>query len=1203
MNFFGVQLPLEVVKALAEDRLVLFAGAGVSYPAPANLPLFSKLAADIGQVTKVPEGKREDEYLGDLKRRGVDVHITAAKILLDKQSAPADLHMEMMKLFRKPEQVRIVTTNFDPHFSTASEKVFKRGAVREYSSPALPLGDDFEGLVYLHGAAAESPRNLILTDEDFGAAYLTRGWVRQFLIPLFRRYVVAFIGYSHGDITMTYLARGLPSYEACRRFVFLRDDPDAKANGLWGGLGIDVIRYPKADNGEANSHQRLTDCFREWASHSRTTKTAEIRQLRTLVRGLPPEGNSDVGLLHHWLNDERMCKEFCKAVKKQEWLSWLKSNGYFECLFDRPSLKFNDRDRVILSFAAGKWRKRFSGFLLQFIINEQGGLSDRLVAELARDMAYDNSKKMAPHFTIWLSLLISHSRKSRRIDPQSWCLIITKLRIPEHSAFALELIERVTTPTINLEQSRLWGMIEKDSNEHRPTSFRPELLNSEPVWNESCCHLFKKVIESLVPKQLKFLGRELCILATHQLHRASALCTAVSPKHTPFALSLRRPYIAVHEDNRIRRNMAGLLIDLARDTLEYLVGHESAWTASHLEWLWGTKLPLFQRICVHIRDVDQHTTSDEKIDFVIQNRLLFQSNVKTEVFRILASSYPTASSRSQRKLLNKIAIRYQKRDTDSRVSAYEVFNLLTWLHTHDDQCPELEALLIQVKSDNPAFRPRERPELDFYTSSKWVDPTEGEDFKAITEAAPQDYLDRILATPKLGAPKDREDICRLLKSLFEQNREWGLKFLSLAGNEKNLDKESWNEILYSCQTLLQSAKDWETFVPVLKCLKENENSLEGLVWLIDHQLWKCDELGVDDEAVVECMDVLKTVWDSRVDRDSGAVADFRNWYESAINHLGGWIGESWIRYCFLLKNNDRDPLPDQLRQQITEAVSSDDPVAAYARIAITPFVAYLYLWDRKFFRANLLKLFDWEQDPAIAQQTWSVMLNFSRGSAKELEKELLESYETCATEMAKSAVNTGERLTQFDSDTQRRFGSHIARLAVHVIPDADRAEFLTTYTRMLTGDARDGLIRGIVAELEEQDPVNRLASWRKWFAPYLEQRAVGRPASLSTTETRSLLPLAILLQDLFPCFVELLAKVPLADLDAYGTSISLSETDFAEKYPDSTCHLLSMVLRHSDEYYIPTETAKMLERLRSVGASTEALTELENELIQKGWSP
>lgn len=50
----------------------------------------------------------------------------------------------------------------------------------------------------------------MLTDSDFGRAYLTEGWAPIFLHKLFERYAALFIGYSHKDPIKNYLGRGLP---------------------------------------------------------------------------------------------------------------------------------------------------------------------------------------------------------------------------------------------------------------------------------------------------------------------------------------------------------------------------------------------------------------------------------------------------------------------------------------------------------------------------------------------------------------------------------------------------------------------------------------------------------------------------------------------------------------------------------------------------------------------------------------------------------------------------------------------------------------------------------------------------------------------------------------------------------------------------------------------------------------------------------
>ena len=81
-----------------------------------------------------------------------------------------------------------------------------------YEAPALPLGRDFTGIVYLHGSIDRAPSRLVVTDRDFGHAYLTDAWAARFLQEMFRKYTVFFIGYSHNDVVMNYLARG--SYSA-----------------------------------------------------------------------------------------------------------------------------------------------------------------------------------------------------------------------------------------------------------------------------------------------------------------------------------------------------------------------------------------------------------------------------------------------------------------------------------------------------------------------------------------------------------------------------------------------------------------------------------------------------------------------------------------------------------------------------------------------------------------------------------------------------------------------------------------------------------------------------------------------------------------------------------------------------------------------------------------------------------------------------
>ncbi|HPQ03177.1 MAG TPA: hypothetical protein PK183_07760, partial [Bacillota bacterium] len=51
----GTDLPEELVSALIDDKLVVFAGAGVSMNPPSNLPGFRNLACQIAREAGVAE--------------------------------------------------------------------------------------------------------------------------------------------------------------------------------------------------------------------------------------------------------------------------------------------------------------------------------------------------------------------------------------------------------------------------------------------------------------------------------------------------------------------------------------------------------------------------------------------------------------------------------------------------------------------------------------------------------------------------------------------------------------------------------------------------------------------------------------------------------------------------------------------------------------------------------------------------------------------------------------------------------------------------------------------------------------------------------------------------------------------------------------------------------------------------------------------
>lgn len=155
-----VEIPEPLINAHRAGNLALFVGAGASRSSPSDLPDFRGLTAEIAAESAVvvtdAQLNQPDQLLGDLaEQHHVGVHLRVATRIGVPTSQPNRLHEAIAALAETAGRVRIVTTNYDLHLSSA---LAARGLARdEYMAPALPMGDDFSGLVYLHGSPTARP--------------------------------------------------------------------------------------------------------------------------------------------------------------------------------------------------------------------------------------------------------------------------------------------------------------------------------------------------------------------------------------------------------------------------------------------------------------------------------------------------------------------------------------------------------------------------------------------------------------------------------------------------------------------------------------------------------------------------------------------------------------------------------------------------------------------------------------------------------------------------------------------------------------------------------------------------------------------------------------------------------------------------------------------------------------------------------------
>ena len=243
MKVAGVNFPEPLLAALRENRLVVFAGAGVSMGYPAYLPNFRNLAQLIAEGSELEfrKDEPEDSFLERLEISGVKVRERACRLLERDNPTPTELHSSLLRLYPKSQDVRIVTTNFDTLFEQAAISLFD-SLPTVLKAPALPLGQRFNGIVHLHGTLNQ-PKEMILARSDFGRAYLTEagGWARRFIVDLFANFTVLFAGYRHRNTIMTYLTPSLPRHDNDRRYALVGDLSGETDH--WTEMGIQPLTF------------------------------------------------------------------------------------------------------------------------------------------------------------------------------------------------------------------------------------------------------------------------------------------------------------------------------------------------------------------------------------------------------------------------------------------------------------------------------------------------------------------------------------------------------------------------------------------------------------------------------------------------------------------------------------------------------------------------------------------------------------------------------------------------------------------------------------------------------------------------------------------------------------------------------------------------------------------------------------------------
>ena len=633
MNFEYRKLPGKLLQAQKDNKLVIFAGAGVSMGDPSNLPNFKSLTDEIVKQANFNKKHQEanEQVLGRLHNTGVNVKKLTKEILSLSSSSPTELHRLIIDLFNS-QNIRIVTTNIDRHFSTVAKE--KKLNIEQYYAPALPLGRDFKGIVYLHGFIDKDEKRIILTDKDFSQAYITDGWVTRFIKELFLNYTILFIGYSHKDIIMKYLIKGLPYKENDTYFTFARSGNKKE----WEIDGFHPVEYDLVTTG-SNRYENLNKMIQSWVCHVGDGIFEEKIHIEKIVlRGPSSQDNESAENIIDCILDPETIDFFTKHAQDPDWIEWIYEKDELKNLLNSTS-----GGGSLNYWLANNFSLRYPYRLLEAALKKNNKINSKLLEEIEsvssiKSDPFENKRALR----MWIVILQNHKREkiSKSLD---YYLLERLCKSKANTGPSIDLFSRMISPILYLENDeikvRYYGR-----NEENPE------------------HDFSVNIDIVGRHHAHILGMAWEHLFEHNKHATGERLFFVLKEKIEITYSLLQPFYTedVAFDPMARKIFKSRNIEVCRffwqnfsELLKWIAEEKEALTGVALDWLSSDKL-IFKRLAIIVLTHSRFHTATKKYDLFLSHELVFDDRLKDEVAKFFSKTYSSLPLESREILLQKI---------------------------------------------------------------------------------------------------------------------------------------------------------------------------------------------------------------------------------------------------------------------------------------------------------------------------------------------------------------------------------------------------------------------------------------------------------------------------------------------------------------------------------------------------------------------
>ncbi len=1161
-----LELSDEIVAAQEQGRLVIFAGAGVSMGPPSNLPGFEKLAARIAENTKHTVQAPYDELLGDLAADGVLVHQLCRDIIAAPGSTHSPIHTDLMRLFRVKERVRVVTTNFDPHFTGAATEL--GWTVPVYQAPALPLGHDFFGIVHLHGSSQDEPRRLVLTDADFGQAYLTDAWASVFLRTLFAEFTVLFVGYSHTDPPMRYLARGLAGRRGQRRYALTSETDLAK----WRSLGITPISYPL--QAEPDTHGQLVKGVHRWVEITELQPLeieARMRTILTTPANIVPN-RSEVDFLRHCLLKDETAQYFERYAQDPHWVDWLNKENllgpYLTLDYAKqPPATEEEKNRDAAGRRIANWLGRQlarenTGHGLWLVDRHGGRLGNVAASALGYELATDKVIDLAHHGTAaWIELLIQSSATPRWSDMLGRLL----LRLAKQSLWpaALRLLAYCCRAHVALEA---WPALLETPEKER-ASLRLRVAQGSTylprVWQD----VFRPALPELAEELLNLL--EEIVRDAHRLSRS----LGQGDEHVS-RLLLTRSHIQTHSAYAGEGDL-GFVVTWFCEVVTFLTQQTPGLAPARIEAWLQSQDPVLHRVALHALTETPRLTASEKWTWIKRHALLFApvSGARHERYALVKKIYSSMSDTERAELWAALEAGpaegwMEEIEDKAKLAFFRQDNIdrFVWaLHQANPQDERAKAAFARLEQRNVAFAKakHEHIDVDFWIGGVRDGSVSPRSPEELLKQEPADLLDYLL-TFKAADPfePNSEGLAAAAATAARQNVAWGMKLMRLLAAGGHWESHLWSALVWQLSFAALPPDDQRWVIATLTGpLSQQPKILSGLTHFLFNGSIFSKESPPDPSVLSALADVSVRLWTAvrqqptEDDKDKLAKTD---WLDRGINRPAGRIVEFWLR-CTDHWRKPEEPATgwpavfatgfDQIAEAATPADWQGLGILgchlSFAR-SVAP------EWTRT-------KLYPWLDFSVAGEKAWPLfhaLVSYGR-----LSRDLL-------LEVPPYFLPAVPWFAKAEGKASDAFLAMVGLIIYPGLWEVTVSGWLKSILLGISPEQRVDFARSLGQALRDVAPDAMAAFWKRWMHEYWQERLKGRPLPLTPEENAVMVTWVWHLPPAeFAQAAILLPQVPKTQLDHWLPLEMMLKTGLPTEAPAPLLDLWGWILEMCPHYY------------------------------------